>query len=68
MTISMKKNAVIGLSALLAACANGEYTTDVNSEIYREEYSVAAVEQPVISEYGVADGISDQNVEQNVVK
>ncbi|EGQ8492639.1 SPOR domain-containing protein [Vibrio cholerae] len=68
MTTSMKKIAVIGLSALLAACASGEYTTDVKTESHREEYSVAAVEQPVISEYGVADGISEQNVEQNVVK
>lgn len=63
-----EKIAVIGLSALLAACASGEYTTDVKTESHREEYSVAAVEQPVISEYGVADGISEQNVEQNVVK
>ncbi|MDE1515470.1 SPOR domain-containing protein [Vibrio sp. dsl-7] len=64
----MKKIAVIGLSTLLAACASGDYTTDVKTESHREEFSVAAVEQPVVSEVGVADGISEQNVEQNAVK
>ncbi|ENM5835166.1 SPOR domain-containing protein [Vibrio metoecus] len=64
----MKKIAVIGLSALLAACASGDYTTDVKTESHREEFAVAAVEQPIISENGAAEGISEQNVEQNVIK
>lgn len=68
MTKSMKKITVIGLSAILTACASGSYTTDVKTESHREEFAVATVEQPVISESGAAEGISEQNVEQNVVK
>lgn len=64
----MKNIAVIGLSALLAACATGNYTTDVKTESHREEFSVAAVEQPVISESGIAEGISEENVQQNIAE
>ncbi|OLQ85853.1 cytochrome C biogenesis protein CcdA [Vibrio panuliri] len=43
----MKKIAIVGLSVLLSACVSSQYTTDVSSESYREDYKVAQVEQPV---------------------
>lgn len=46
----MKKIAIVGLSVLLSACVSGQYTTDVSSESYREDYKVAEVEQPITEE------------------
>ncbi|MGF1908539.1 SPOR domain-containing protein [Vibrio kasasachensis] len=43
----MKKIAIVGLSVLLSACVSSQYTTDVSSESYREDYKVAQVEHPV---------------------
>lgn len=64
----MKKIAIVGLSLLLAACASDTYITDVTSESHREEYKVASVQQPVMTQDGMANGISESNVEPNVVK
>lgn len=46
----MKKIAIVGLSVLLSACVSGQYTTDVSSESYREDYKTAQVELPVTNE------------------
>ncbi|EGU47035.1 hypothetical protein VII00023_02129 [Vibrio ichthyoenteri ATCC 700023] len=46
----MKKIAIVGLSVLLSACVSGQYTTDVSSESYREDYKVAEVQQPITEE------------------
>ncbi|NAW98267.1 MULTISPECIES: SPOR domain-containing protein [unclassified Vibrio] len=64
----MKKITIVGLSVLLAACASDTYITDVTSESHREEYKVAPVQQPVVAQEGMATGISESNVETNVVK
>ncbi|MCW8336023.1 SPOR domain-containing protein [Vibrio sp. SCSIO 43135] len=64
----MKKISIVGLSALLAACSSGTYTTDVTSESYREDYKVAEVEQPVVTKEGTATGVTESNVESKVVK
>ncbi|MGF1719240.1 SPOR domain-containing protein [Vibrio kyushuensis] len=64
----MKKISIVGLSVLLSACASDTYITDVTSESYKEDYKVAEVDKPVVSSEGTADGITESNVEQNVVK
>lgn len=64
----MKKVAIVGLSALLGACSSGSYITDVTTESHTEEYAVAQVPQPIVSEQGTAQGVTEQNVEMNVVK
>lgn len=64
----MKKVAIVGLSALLGACSSGSYITDVTTESHTEEYAVAKVPQPIVSEQGTAQGVTEQNVEMNVVK
>ncbi|HDV0904045.1 TPA: SPOR domain-containing protein [Vibrio fluvialis] len=64
----MKKVAIVGLSALLAACSSGSYITDVTTESHTEEYAVAEVPQPVVSDEGTAVGVTEQNVEMNVIK
>ncbi|SEF39248.1 SPOR domain-containing protein [Vibrio hangzhouensis] len=37
----MKKVVILSLTALLAACSSSEYTTEVKSESYREDYKPA---------------------------
>ncbi|PWI32221.1 cytochrome C biogenesis protein CcdA [Vibrio albus] len=37
----MKKISILALSVLLAACSSGTYTTDVNSDTYKEDYNTA---------------------------
>ncbi|MCK6263586.1 SPOR domain-containing protein [Vibrio sp. ZSDE26] len=69
----MKKISIVALSVLLSACASDTYITDVTSDSYKEDYKVAEVEKPVVSNEGTADGITETNVtqsneEQNVVK
>lgn len=64
----MKKIAIVGLSVLLSACVSSDYVTDVSSESYREEFQTAKVEQPVVSQQGVTNGISENNVQNDVVK
>ncbi len=64
----MKKIVLIGLSALLAACSSGTYMTDVTSETHREEYNVATVQQPVVSDTGMAAGVTEQNVQPAIVQ
>lgn len=65
----MKNVAIVSLSVLLAACASESYITNVTTESHREEFTVATVPQPVVSEQGsTAKGISEQNVEMNVIK
>ncbi|MFB9218081.1 SPOR domain-containing protein [Vibrio sinaloensis] len=64
----MKKIAIVGLSALLSACVSSDYVTDVSSESYREDYKMAKVEQPVVSQQKVSEMITEDNVEANVVK
>ena len=64
----MKKIAIVGLSVVLSACVSSDYVTDVSSESYREEYKIAKVEQPVVSQQGVTNGISETNVKSEVVK
>ncbi|MBY8135396.1 SPOR domain-containing protein [Vibrio fluvialis] len=64
----MKKVAIVGLSALLAACSSGSYITDVTTESHTKEYAVAEVPQPVVSGEGTAVGVTEQNVEMNVIK
>lgn len=63
----MKKISIVGLSAILAACSSGSYTTDVTSESHREDYNVATVQQPVVSDSGMATGITESNVEPQVI-
>ncbi|CAH0536865.1 SPOR domain-containing protein [Vibrio marisflavi] len=58
----MKKIAIVGISALLSACSTGTYTVDVSSESYREAYPVAKVDQPVVSQDGMMNGVTEQNV------
>lgn len=64
----MKKIAIVGLSVVLSACVSSDYVTDVSSESYREDYKTAKVEQPVVSQQGVTNGISESNVETSAVK
>tara|TARA_Y100001956_G_C4104502_1_gene179288 strand:- start:718 stop:1275 length:558 start_codon:yes stop_codon:yes gene_type:complete len=64
----MKKIAIVGLSVLLSACVSSDYVTDVSSESYREDYKTAKVEKPVVSQQEVTQGITEKNVEANVVK
>ncbi len=63
----MNKFALVGLSALLAACSSDTYITDVTSESHREEYNVATVQQPVVSDTGMASGITEHNVQPTMV-
>lgn len=58
----MKKIAIVGLSALLAACASENYVTDVTSESHQEDFKVAQVSQPIVTQDGAMQGISEQNV------
>ncbi|TFH92489.1 SPOR domain-containing protein [Vibrio ouci] len=58
----MKKIAIVGLSVVLSACVSSDYVTDVSSESYREDYKTAKVEQPVVSQQGMTNGISEDNV------
>ncbi len=37
----MKKIPILGLTAFLAACSSGTYTTDVSSDTYREDYQTS---------------------------
>ncbi|MGC9423404.1 MULTISPECIES: SPOR domain-containing protein [Vibrio] len=64
----MKNVAIVSLSVLLAACASESYITDVTTESHTEEFAVAEVPKPVVSEQGTAEGVSEQNVEMNVIK
>ncbi|EEX41000.1 SPOR domain-containing protein [Vibrio sp. Vb2880] len=64
----MKKVAIVGLSAVLAACSSGSYITDVTTESHTEEFAVAEVPQPVVSDEGTAEGVTEKNVELNVIK
>lgn len=64
----MKKIAIVGLSVLLSACVSSDYVTDVSSESYREDYQTVKVEKPVVSHQEVTQGITEKNVEPNVVK
>ena len=64
---SMKKIAIVGLSALLAACASENYTTDVTTESHREEFKVSPVSQPIVSQNGNVQGISEQNAAPRVI-
>ncbi len=59
----MKKIAIVGLSVMLSACVSSDYVTDVSSESYREDYKTAMVEQPVVSQQGVTNGVSESNVQ-----
>lgn len=65
---SMKNVVIISLSLLLAACASESYITDVTTQSHTEEFAVADVPKPVVSAQGTAEGISEQNVEMNVIK
>ncbi|GMQ48715.1 SPOR domain-containing protein [Vibrio sp. 10N] len=38
----MKKVVIVSLAAMLAACASGDYTAEVKSESYREDYQPVA--------------------------
>lgn len=58
----MKKIAIIGLSVLLSACVSSDYVTDVKSESYREDYNTVKVQQPLVSQQGMTDGVSETNV------
>ncbi|MCZ4373189.1 MULTISPECIES: SPOR domain-containing protein [Vibrio] len=64
----MKKISIVGLSAILAACSSGSYTTDVTSESHREDYNVATVQQPVVSDSGMATGITESNVAPQAIQ
>ncbi|NOH81125.1 SPOR domain-containing protein [Vibrio sp. RE86] len=64
----MKKIAIVGLSVVLSACVSSDYVTDVSSESYREDYKAPQVEQPVVSQQGMTNGIAEENVQSNVVK
>ncbi|MCL9783228.1 SPOR domain-containing protein [Vibrio sp. S4M6] len=58
----MKKTAIVGMSVLLSACSTGSYTVDVSSESYREAYPVAKVDQPVVSQDGTMNGVTEKNI------
>lgn len=58
----MKKLAIVGLSMGLAACTSSSYTSNVTSESYREDYSAPAIEQPVVTQDGALNGISENNL------
>ncbi|MEF1290058.1 SPOR domain-containing protein [Vibrio sp. M260118] len=60
----MKKIAIVGLSVVLSACVSSDYVTDVSSESYREDYKTAMVEQPVVTQQGMTNDISENNVVQ----
>ncbi len=64
----MKKIAIVGLSALLSACVSSDYITDVSSESYREDYQAPKVVEPVVTQEGVSEGITETNVQPTVVK
>jgi len=64
----MKKIAIVGLSALLSACVSSDYVTDVSSESYREDYQAPKVVEPVVTQEGVSEGITETNVQPTVVK
>ena len=64
----MKKTAIVGLSALLSACVSSDYVTDVSSESYREDYQAPKVVEPVVTQEGVSEGITETNVQPTVVK
>jgi len=59
----MNKIVIVGLSALLAACSSGTYTTNVTSESHREEYNLPKIQQPVVSDNGISADITEQNVQ-----
>ncbi|MGF1740170.1 SPOR domain-containing protein [Vibrio profundum] len=61
----MKKIAILGTSVLLSACSTGTYTMDVSSESYREQFPVTKVEQPIVSQDGSMNGVTENNVAMN---
>lgn len=64
----MKRIAIVGLCALLAACASENYITDVTTQSHTEEFTVADIPKPIVSERGNADGVSERNVQAQVIK
>ncbi|RQW65161.1 SPOR domain-containing protein [Vibrio viridaestus] len=58
----MKNTIIIGLSAILAACSSGTYVSDVTSESYKEDYQVDKVEQPIVTQNGMTDGITESHM------
>lgn len=57
----MKKIIIIGLSALLSACATEHYVTDVTSQSHREDFKLADVTQPLSSNQDEMQGVSEQD-------
>ncbi|WP_317918947.1 SPOR domain-containing protein [Vibrio sp. MACH09] len=55
----MKKISILSLSMLLAACSTGNYTTDVTTDSFREDYKPQAV-----AETTVAPNMTEEVVEQ----
>ncbi|MFC3025092.1 SPOR domain-containing protein [Vibrio zhugei] len=62
----MKKIIIIGLSALLSACATEHYVTDVTSQSHREEFKIADVTQPLSSNQDELQGVSEQDAAPKV--
>lgn len=58
----MKNKIIIGLSTILAACSSGTYVSDVTSESYKEDYKVDKVEQPIITQNGMTNGIAESTM------
>ncbi|MDV6250170.1 SPOR domain-containing protein [Vibrio sp. EA2] len=61
----MKKTAIIGLTLLLSACASENYTTDVTSESYREDYSSDTISKPIMAS---ENAVVEKDVTPTVVK
>jgi septal ring-binding cell division protein DamX len=59
---NMKNKIIIGLSTILAACSSGTYVSDVTSESYKEDYKVDKVEQPIITQNGMTNGIAESTM------
>ncbi|MCE0495796.1 SPOR domain-containing protein [Vibrio salinus] len=58
----MKNKIIIGLSTILAACSSGTYVSDVTTESYKEDYQADKIEQPIVTQTGMTNGISESHV------
>jgi len=64
----MRNKIIIGLSTILAACSSGTYVSDVTSESYKEDYPVQKVEQPIVTQNGMTNGVTESRISEKPVK
>ncbi|MYM58718.1 SPOR domain-containing protein [Vibrio sp. OCN044] len=56
----MKRIAIVSLPLILSACVSSDYVTDVSSESYREDYKTAAMQEPIMAEQDMGNGMMEE--------